>query len=227
MCAAQFDGVYPPSLQQTKLNTEKHIKYWLRCLRSPLPHHYISNDSNRMCFASFICSALDVLDVLDTSVTVAERAEYVDWIYRCQLPEGGFRAFPGSDFGDLRNEINRKWDPPSLPATFFALQTLAVLKDDFSRLKRREILEWLPKLQRDNGGFGQINVDGAIEGGHDSRFGYMAAAVRWMLRGTIEGPLDGIPDIDVERFCRCVELSQVNILRPSDCKMILILVADV
>lgn len=213
MCAAQADGVHPPSLQQPKLNTEKHVKYWLRCLKSPLPHHYISNDSNRMCFASFIYSALDVLNVLDTAVTAVERAEHVNWIYRCQLPEGGFRAFPGSDFGKLRNEKNRDWDPPSLPATFFALQALAVVKDDFRRLNRRGILEWLPKLQRDDGSFGQIIVNGVIEGGHDSRFGYMAAAVRWMLRGTIEGPLDGIPDVNVEKFCDCVEQAQVINLR--------------
>ncbi|KAL9095613.1 MAG: hypothetical protein Q9165_002045 [Trypethelium subeluteriae] len=208
MSATRTDSVHPPSLQTPSLNTEKHIKYWLRCLKSPLPHHYISNDSNRMCFAFFIYSALDILNVLDASVTPTERAEHVNWVYRCQLPEGGFRMFPGSDFGKLRNEQNRKWDPPTLPATFFAIQTLAVMKDDFHRLNRRGILEWLPKLQREDGSFGQMLVDGVIEGGHDSRFGYMAAGVRWMLRGTVEGPLDGIPDIDMEGFCHCVEESQ-------------------
>ena len=209
MSTAEVDSVNPPSLQKPGLHTEKHIKYWLRCLKSPLPHHYTSNDSNRMSLAFFIYAALDLLNVLEASVTPTERAEHVDWIYRCQLPEGGFRAFPGADFGKLRNEQNRKWDPPNLSATFFAMQTLAILKDDFRRLNRRAILEWLPKLQRDDGSFGQLLVDGVIDGGHDSRFGYMAAGIRWMLRGTIEGPLDGIPDIDVDKFCRCLQEAQV------------------
>ncbi|KAI9693657.1 MAG: hypothetical protein M1822_002928 [Bathelium mastoideum] len=161
-----------------------------------------------MSLAFFIYAALDLLNALEASVTPAERAEHVDWIYRCQLPEGGFRAFPGSDFGKLRNDQNRKWDPPNLPATFFAMQTLAVLKDDFHRLDRRGILEWIPNLQREDGSFGQHVVNGIIEGGHDSRFGYMAAGIRWMLRGNIEGPLDGIRDIGVERFWRCIEQAQ-------------------
>ena len=163
-----------------------------------------------MCLAFFIYAAIDLLNALDTSTTLAERTEHINWIYRCQLPEGGFRAFPGSDFGRLRNEQNRKWDPPNLPATFFALQTLAILKDDFHRLDRRGILELLPKLQREDGSFGQMVVNGIIEGGHDSRFGYMAAGVRWMLRGTVDGPLDGIPDINVDQFCRCIGQAQVT-----------------
>ncbi|KAI9695761.1 MAG: hypothetical protein M1820_008433 [Bogoriella megaspora] len=200
--------VHPPTLQQAQLNRDKHVKYWLRCLKSPLPHHYISSDSNRMSIAFFIYSALDLLGALESSVSASERQDHIDWIYHCQLPEGAFRAFPGSDFGKLRNDQNKKWDPPNLPATFFALQTLAVLKDDLRRLNTRGILEWLPKLQRDDGSFGQMVMNNIIEGGHDSRFGYMVAGVRWMLRGNKEGPLAGIPDVDIDQFERCIQLSQ-------------------
>ncbi|KAI9724371.1 MAG: hypothetical protein M1812_000439 [Candelaria pacifica] len=194
---------------KSTLNKERHIKYWLRCLKTYLPHPYTSNDSNRMTLAFFIISALDLLGCLEETTTQAERQEYVDWIYRCQRPSGGFRGSPATDFGDLTSHENILWDPANLPATFFALNTLIVLGDDLERLKRREIVEWLPMLQRDNGGFGEsVGEAGKIEGGTDSRFGYMAAGVRWMLRGRRGRAADGMVDIDVDKFVSCIDSSE-------------------
>lgn len=197
---------------KSTLNKERHIKYWLRCLKTYLPNPYTSNDSNRMTLAFFIISALDLLGCLEDRTTQAERQGYVDWIYHCQRPSGGFRGFPATDFGDLTSDENLLWDPANLPATFFALSTLIILGDDFERLKRREILEWLPRLQRDNGGFGEtVGEAGRVEGGTDSRFGYMAAGVRWMLRGRGGQSADGIVDVDVDRFVRCIDSSEVRL----------------
>jgi geranylgeranyl transferase type-1 subunit beta len=195
-----------PSLpSETQLHYAQHIKYWRRNLKTLLPHFYTSNDSNRMLLALFTVSALDILGDLDAALSAGERQGYIDWVYRCQLPEGGFRPWPGSDFGTMSSDSNKRWDPPHIPGTFFALLTLVVLGDDLARIKRRETLVWLLRMQRPEGSFGEtVDDDGFVHGGNDSRFGYMATAIRWILRGDLEGPCEGVADIDVDNFVTCV-----------------------
>jgi geranylgeranyl transferase type-1 subunit beta len=191
------------------LNYSKHIQYWRRCLKTYLPYHYIGNDSNRMTLAFFVLSAEDILGDLQSALTDEDRLGYIEWVYQCQLPTGGFRPWPGTDFGTLRNEKNAIWDPAHVPGTFFALLNLVLLGDDLSRVKRREILIWLNKIQRSNGSFGEsLGENGRVEGGNDTRFGYMCAGIRWILRGHVEGPVEGVPDIDVDKFVRCVRSSE-------------------
>ncbi|PVI00254.1 geranylgeranyl transferas-like protein type i beta subunit [Periconia macrospinosa] len=190
---------------EQKLNYSAHIRYWRRNLKTFLPHHYTGNDANRMILGLFILSALDILGDLPSALSPDERKGYIDWVYHCQLPEGGFRPAPATYFGDARNDGNKIWDPAHVPGTFFALSTLVILGDDLERVKRKEILTWLNKMQKSDGGFGETLGDGdQVKGGNDSRFGYMAAAIRWILRGTVEGPVDGVPDIQVDQFVQCV-----------------------
>lgn len=187
----------------------KHIKYWRRNLKTFLPHHYTGNDNNRMVLAFFILSAADILGDLDDALEDQERRDAIEWIYHCQLPDGGFRPAPATDFGRLRDEENAVWDPAHVPGTFFALLNLALLGDGLARVKRREILEWLPRLQRPDGSFGEtIGQNGRVEGGKDPRFGYMVAGIRWVLRGDLAGSVDGVPDIDVDALVRCIRSSE-------------------
>ncbi len=162
-----------------------------------------------MLLALFILSALDILGDLGSALSAEERQGHIDWVYSCQLPEGGFRPWPGSDFGDLRNNENKNWDPAHMPGTFFALLTLVVLGDDLEKVKRREILAWLVKMQRPEGSFGEtLGKDGRINGGNDSRFAYMAGAIRWILRGDLKGSFEGVPDIDVDAFVTCTQQAE-------------------
>jgi geranylgeranyl transferase type-1 subunit beta len=162
-----------------------------------------------MTLGLFILSALDILGDLPGALSVEERQGYIDWVYHCQLPEGGFRPAPATDLGPARNDANRIWDPAHMAGNFFALLILTVLGDDLERVKRREILRWLTTVQRPDGGFGEtIGEDGYIEGGNDSRFGYMGTAIRWILRGNLEGPVDGVPDINVDKFVACVRAAE-------------------
>jgi len=194
---------------ESVLNRTRHINYWRRCIKTFLPHQYTGNDSNRMSLAFFMVAGLDLLGNLDTGITPEERQGFINWIYHCQHPEGGFRAFPGTDFGELRNEENKIWDPANVPATFFALSTLVILGDDLTRVKRRECLLWLTKVQRPEGGFGEtLGEDGCIEGGNDTRFGYTGSGIRYILRGTIEGAVDGVPDINVDNLVKCINISE-------------------
>ncbi|CAK3841731.1 related to geranylgeranyltransferase Type I, beta subunit [Lecanosticta acicola] len=198
--------------EHPRLDKTRHVKYWTRCLKTLLPHHYTGNESNRMYLAFFIISALDILDAWDTVAKESERQDYRNWIYHCQHPGGGFRMWPGTDFGDLANDENAKWDPANVPATYFALSALTILGDDLQRVKRRETLDWLRDMQRPDGSFGETLVDGHIEGGRDPRFGYCATGARYILRGLQEGPIsiDGalVEDINVDALMRCIQASE-------------------
>lgn len=162
-------------------------------------------------------SALDLLDALTTSISSDEIQDYVKWIYRCQHPDGGFRMWPGTDFGERANERNAKWDPAHVPATYFALAALLVLGDDLGRVKRRQTLIWLRRMQRPDGSFGETLVDGKLEGGRDPRFAQCACGIRYILRGVKSGALtvDGqsVEDVDVDALVHCIRAAEVRQIR--------------
>ena len=201
---------YPPYSQlaltpdYSCLNRERHIKYWLRCLKTYLPAAYQSNDCQRMTLAFFILSALDILGALHSCTTPAERAEYVEWILRCQHPQGGFRGFTGTMAGDVSGVP----DSANLAATYFACAALIVLGEGLERVMRRQCLEWMRRLQREDGSFGEgFGRGGLVEGGEDMRFCYLAAGVRWMLR---RGVMEETGDIDVDGVVRYIRASVVS-----------------
>jgi len=164
-----------------------------------------------MTLAFFTISALGLLGCLFTRTTRGEREEYASWIYRCQHPDGGFRGFPGTDLGDRRNKANAVWDPANVPATYFALGALCILGDDLSNVRRRRCLQWLRRMQRDDGSFGEtLGLEGKVEGGSDTRYGYCAMVVRWMLRGNMAGEYHGVPDIKIDDLVRCIRESEVG-----------------
>lgn len=209
-----MESVTPaPPLPEAPFLKDRHVKYWLRCAKTFLPGQYTSNDSNRVTLAFFIVSALDLLGILHTKVTQEERESWVNWLYYCQVPEGGFRGFPGTSFGeDKRSEQNRHWDPANLPATFFAIVTLIVLGDDLSRLKREDCLKWLPNLQRENGSFGEtLGEGGRIEGGNDLRFCCCAAGIRYILHGKeTDQVLETIADFNIGSLAAYIASCQVR-----------------
>ncbi|KAJ5215027.1 hypothetical protein N7468_010706 [Penicillium chermesinum] len=197
-------------MAELSFNTERHVKYYLRCLKTFLPGAYTSNDSNRMLLAFFIISGLDILGALENKTTAEERQVYIDWLYRCQVPTGGFRGFSGTDFGEeRRNADNEAWDPANVPATFFALVNLLILGDDLSAVKRRERLQWLPKLQRVDGSFGELLGPGErIEGDRDLRYCCCAAGIRYLLRGKHGKDVEDVKDIDVPKLVSFIEACQ-------------------
>ncbi|KAL8813457.1 MAG: hypothetical protein Q9223_000216 [Gallowayella weberi] len=187
------------------LNKSTHIRYFLRCLKTHLPTAYSTNDSQRMTLAFFILCGLDLLGVLEINTTEADRVAYVDWIYRCQHPDGGFRGFTGADMGGERMEENQHWDPANIAATYFALASLAILGDNLGRVKRIECLRWLRRLQLSDGTFGEaLGIQGEAHSGRDMRFCYCAAAIKWILGGGEEDE----EDIDVDGLVRFIEASQ-------------------
>ncbi|KAL4808545.1 terpenoid cyclases/protein prenyltransferase alpha-alpha toroid [Aspergillus unguis] len=195
---------------QAVFTKDRHITYFLRCLKTFLPGLYTSNDSNRMLLAFFTVSGLDLLGALQSKTTPEERQGYIEWIYHCQVPSGGFRGFTGTDFGvEKRTQENGAWDPANVPSTFFALVILLILGDDLSRVERIKCLKWLPKMQRPDGSFGEVlGPKDQIEGGGDLRFCCFAAGTRYILRGTRGAGLEDVKDINVEKLVTFIESCQ-------------------
>ncbi|KAL9638349.1 MAG: hypothetical protein Q9204_001537 [Flavoplaca sp. TL-2023a] len=189
----------------SEFNKSTHIRYFLRCLKTFLPTAYTSNDSQRMTLAFFVLCGIDLLGALDTNITADERAGYVDWIYGCQHPHGGFRGFTGANLGEERTMDNEYWDPANIAATYFALASLAILGDDLTRVNRAPCLRWLKRLQLSDGTFGEaLGPGGEADGGRDMRFCYCAVIIRWILAGETRDE----EDIDVDGLVRFIEASQ-------------------
>lgn len=199
------------SLDVSTFDKAVHIRYWLRCLKTHLPTQYTSNDSQRATLAFFTLSALDLLGILHERTTDSERAAYTEWIYRCQHPDGGFRGFTGSDLGSSGENYERCWDPANMAATYFSLASLAILGDDMKRVKRSECLNWIRRLQLEDGSFGEaIGKGGKVEGGKDTRYCYCAIAVRWILWAGEAYEQGDVEDIDVEALVGFITSSQVS-----------------
>lgn len=101
-----------------------------------------------------------------------------------------------------------EWDPANLPATYFALASLAILGSGMERVQSKKCLEWMRGLQRANGCFGEgVGKDGKVEGAEDMRFAQLAAGVRWFLR---RGKSADVDDINVDGLVDWIESSVVS-----------------
>lgn len=191
------------------LDKPRHLRYWQRCVRSLLPHHYTSMDSTRLSLGFFIIAAVDLLTPENqppadadkprptpaTVLTPSDRRALRSWVLACQHPLGGFAGSPTHILPGPRSPD----DPENahLGGTYFALLLLALLSSDkdagaaFAGVDSAACLRWLRRLQRpSDGSFGEVVYRGGsgtgedvIGGGRDMRYCYLAAAVRWMLRG--------------------------------------------
>lgn len=167
-----------------------------------------------MTLGFFILSALDLLGAGADTFPEKDRKNIREWILKCQHPNGGFCGSPNHRFPDAYYvDVGRgkqQIDPAHLPATFFAILSLSFV-GKLDSIKRDDCLKWLKTLQRDDGSFGElITDDGTIEGGRDMRYCYVAAAVRWMLRG--DEPLSDEEkngDINMEKLVDHIRSGQV------------------
>jgi geranylgeranyl transferase type-1 subunit beta len=221
------------------LDIDRHLRYWKMCLQSPLPRHYLSNEGNRMALAYFIVNSICILTPpasetrQDTKPLIApgDRRKIRQWVLSHQQPGGGFAAssslvFPVKDYEKWQPETGAQEDVEgpglaNLPATLFALQILALLADEddeagaFTGVDRVQTLRWLRRLQRDDGSFGEVlklmpGHGWFIGGGYDMRYCYIAAAIRWVLRGDVtEGEPGWVEDFDTERLAKYILSSQV------------------
>jgi geranylgeranyl transferase type-1 subunit beta len=160
-----------------------------------------------------------------------DRPKLRQWVLSHQQPGGGFTStstllFPVKGYEFLERETGAEEREggagmANLPATLFALQLLALLADEddeagaFSGVDRVQTLRWLRRLQREDGSFGEVlkllpGKGWFIGGGYDMRYCYIAASIRWMLRGDVrEGEPGWVEDFDTGGLARYILGSQV------------------
>ena len=170
-------------------------------------------------------------------ITSEDRKRMREWVLSHQHPGGGFSGssslvFPLSEYDE--------WDAASgtrslqhsglasIAATLFALQLLALLADDatassaFQGVDRTRTLGWLKSLQRPDGSFGEAlrylpGQGWYIAGGNDMRFCYVAAVIRWILRGDVkEGGPGWVEDFDTQALAKYILKSQVSCVGTMD-----------
>lgn len=167
-----------------------------------------------------------------------DRRSLRQWVLSHQQAGGGFTGTPTLVFPAERHEQRERETGAddretaglaNLPATLFALQLLALLADDgddgaagaFDGVDRAQTLRWLRRLQREDGSFGEVlkRLPGQgwfIGGGYDMRYCYIAASIRWMLRGAVaEGEPGWVQDFDTEALARYILGSQVSLFMGS------------
>ncbi|ROW00041.1 hypothetical protein VPNG_08340 [Cytospora leucostoma] len=237
------------------INKALHLRYWQRCLRTLLPHHYTPTDSQRMTLGFFIITAIDLLSPSSTSTPTPEQASQPSnnsnkpttnllnqterrtlrqWVLSCQHPQGGFCGSPTHVLPPQHQHSANA----NIAATYFALLLLAMLAYDedaesaFAGVDRVKTLQWLRRLQRpEDGSFGEVvydlpqqpaagegtgtgtgNAKVVVGGGKDMRYCYLAATIRWILRGGDDDIVPGgegyVEDIDIDALVAHIRRSQ-------------------
>ncbi|KAF9173316.1 Geranylgeranyl transferase type-1 subunit beta [Mortierella sp. AD011] len=184
--------------EQTKFEREKHIQYLKRSLQM-LPQPYTSMDTHRMTFGMFALGGLELLGVLEESVSEANRQAWIEWVYSQQrVPDpqgsaehdsfygfaGPFSGMPFQERTASRENIGCEcgpnanvYDSSHITMTYAALLVLVHLGDDLSRVAKEPILRSLRKLQQPSGCFIPCITDYEP----DLRFMFCAAAISHIL----------------------------------------------
>ena len=224
--------------REATLDIPRQLSYWKRCLRSPLPHAYLSNEGNRLALAYFIINSITILTPPPSStdqqqqkplIAPDERKALREWVLSHQHAGGGFcgtssLVFPLRDYEewdfDTKSPSLEHSGLANIAATLFGLQLLALLAADddddvFRGVDRVRTLRWLKELQRGDGSFGEVlrklpEQGWFIGGGYDMRYCYIATSIRWFLRGDVkEGEPGWVEDFDTEGLAKYILNSQV------------------
>ncbi|KAE9396109.1 terpenoid cyclases/Protein prenyltransferase [Gymnopus androsaceus JB14] len=164
--------------QLTRIAHAGHVK---RCL-SGLPDSQVDVDSGRMALAFYCIGSLDLLKMVQDKISSSDRESWREWIWEQQTSGkygAGFRPGPFMSTGPSSTSTYTDYDTPHIIMTYTALLTLAILRDDFSRLDKRGMLVLLKSCQREDGSFS--TVPGSVSGETDLRTLYCAFVISHLL----------------------------------------------
>ncbi|RXH89429.1 hypothetical protein DVH24_031786 [Malus domestica] len=142
-------GSLPPKAQSVmiELHRDSHIEYLTRGLRG-LPSSFCVLDANRPWLCYWI---LHSLALLGESIDDELERNAIDFLSRCQDPEGGYGGGPGQ--------------MPHLATTYAAVNALITFGGDeaLSSINRGELYKFLRRMKHPSGGFrmhdgGEIDV---------------------------------------------------------------------
>ncbi|KAI0824009.1 terpenoid cyclases/Protein prenyltransferase [Trametes gibbosa] len=161
-----------------KLSRVSHASHCSRCLMG-LPATQAEIDSSRLAIIFYCVGTLDILNLLGKNASDTERQSWREWVWEQQISGQfgtGFRPSPyvtPEDFSGTPSE----YDTPHLVMTYTALLSLAILRDDFSKLDRAGITRFMSACQRQDGSFSALPNGGES----DLRMLYCAFAISSML----------------------------------------------
>ncbi|KAG6888407.1 hypothetical protein C0995_008411 [Termitomyces sp. Mi166 len=121
-----------------------------------LPNSQTEVDASKMAVVFYCIGSLDLLGLFHDKTNERDRASWREWIWQQQTSGrygSGFRPSPfmtTAPNGAL-NEAYTDYDTPHLIMTYTALLSLAIFRDDFSRLDRKGLLAFIRACQRDDG----------------------------------------------------------------------------
>ncbi|KAJ7644650.1 terpenoid cyclases/protein prenyltransferase alpha-alpha toroid [Roridomyces roridus] len=159
-----------------------HVAYVKHALAN-LPGSMVSLDASRMAIVFYCVGSLDVLGVLQTETSETDRTSWRTWIWE-QYVAGrygtGFKPGPfmSSSSSNARPAVPCEQDPPHIIMTYTALLSLAILRDDFTRLNRPGLLHFLGACQNKDGSFSSMPFGG---GDSDLRNLYCAFCICSLL----------------------------------------------
>jgi geranylgeranyl transferase type-1 subunit beta len=140
-------------------------------------------DPSKLAFGFYCLGSLDLLDLLKDKTSELDRQMWREWIWEQQTKgQYGTGFKPSSYMTPARSpEIMGKYtefDAPNIIMTYTALLSLAILRDDFSRLDRPGIIKYLQASQGEDGSFSTEPGEG---GQSDLRATYCAFSISSML----------------------------------------------
>ncbi|VVT56404.1 uncharacterized protein SAPINGB_P005041 [Magnusiomyces paraingens] len=160
----------------------------------------ISYDSSRVSLTYFCLAGLDLLGTLNDSTTPDQRRKWADWLYQHLLVgPTGFRGSPTHAIDRTQEGIKDNckiaidtYDGANVAATYFALLSLAVLRDDriAAKVNAPKLAAHLARCQHTTGTFAGAFAPNYDEqnktplGEPDSRVTYMAMSVLHLLGQT-------------------------------------------
>ncbi|CAA7261529.1 unnamed protein product [Cyclocybe aegerita] len=173
-----------PLSQLPRFSRAGHAGHCKRCLVG-LPSSQTDIDGSRLALAFYCIGSLDLLGVLEDSVPVTDRELWRAWLWEQQAAGKhgtGFRpsSFMTAQVPSEQSQLAAQYmdhDAPHIIMTYTALLSLAILRDDFSKLDRPGITIFLRSCQREDGSFS--TVPGSHE--FDLRTVYCAFAISSML----------------------------------------------
>ncbi|TFK27674.1 geranylgeranyltransferase type I [Coprinopsis marcescibilis] len=172
-----------------------HVSHCKRCLTG-LPSSQMDHDGGRLGIGFYCLGTMDLLGSLQDQPEF-DRESWKEWLWDQQTHGecgSGFRPSPFMTANHSEDEIIEctKYDSPHVIMTYTAILSLAMLRDDFTKLDRAGLTTLLRSCQREDGSFSTVPGGGET----DLRTLYCAFAISSMLNDW--------SGIDVDRALRFV-----------------------
>ncbi|KDN34518.1 hypothetical protein RSAG8_12391, partial [Rhizoctonia solani AG-8 WAC10335] len=137
-----------------------HVALNYRCLGG-LGSGAMEADDSRMAIAFYSLASMDLYGVATSKPREKDREEWVQWIWAqyTRTPDGaGFRGGDSLALPESNKEVSIQTSP-NLIMTYAAILSLAILRDDFSKLDKPALLQLIASRQNADGSFSAVPHD--------------------------------------------------------------------